>query len=152
MVTFETVKTEELLQQTIERFWEIFPPVWDSIRGNVRAIATDHFNISVEQFQILRHIRKGRRSISELAEVKQISRPAISQAVELLVEKGLIDRRQSKGDRRYVELELTEEGKDLLNAIFDKNHEWMMGKMTELSPEEAASIIRGLDALKKAFI
>jgi DNA-binding MarR family transcriptional regulator len=150
MVTIEKTK-EETLQQIIERLWETFPPVWEGIRRNLRAIATDQFNISVEQFHILRHIRKGQKSVSELAEIKQISRPAISQAVEVLVEKGLITRKQSKGDRRYVELELTDQGKDLLNAIFDENRKWMMEKMAALSPEEAASITRGLDILKRTL-
>src|SRR5512133_1874684 len=102
--------SKEMLQQAIERFWETVPPVWGRIKGNVRGIATQNFDISVEQFHILRHIRKGIGSVSELADARQISRSAISQTVDLLFEKGLITRTQSTDDRRYVQLTLTPAG------------------------------------------
>ncbi len=72
----------------------------------------------MEQFHILRHIRRGLGSVSELAEVKQISRSAISQAVDLLVERGLICRLQNAQDRRNIPLELTEAGNSLLDTIW----------------------------------
>ncbi len=143
---------EETLQQVIDRFWETIPPVWSQVRANVRAVATESFHISVQQFHILRHIRKGIHSASELASVSQLSRPAISQSVDVLVEKGLITRHQRAQDRRYVELELTQSGVDMLDAIFRKNHRWMMQKMTSLSPEELGNILLGMKALKKTFI
>jgi len=143
---------EETLQQAIDRFWETIPPVWSQVRANVRAVATESFHISVQQFHILRHIRKGIHSASELASVSQLSRPAISQSVDVLVEKGLITRHQRAQDRRYVELELTQSGVDMLDAIFRKNHRWMMQKMTSLSPEELGNILLGMKALKKTFI
>ena len=142
---------EELLQRTIDRFWETFPTVWDRIRGNVRAIVMENYDITVEQFHILRHIRKGSGSVSELAVVKQISRPAISQAVDVLVDKGLINRRQNAEDRRYVQLELTQSGNDLLTAIFEENRIWMEKKLTSLSPEEINSILQAMEVLKRTF-
>jgi DNA-binding MarR family transcriptional regulator len=151
MTNLVTIKEDDIYYQTIDRFWETYPRVWDRIRGNVRLIAMAHFDVSVEQFQILRHIRKGSGSVSELAVVKGISRSAISQAVDVLVEKGLISRQQNAKDRRYVELTLTQNGNALLSAIFEKNRRWMMEKLAILCPEEAASIIRGIEALQKAF-
>ena len=80
---------QSAFQTAIDEFWATIPPVWNRIKGNLRSIAEENYDISVEQFHILRHIRKGLTSVSELAEVKQISRSAISQAVDLLVEPGL---------------------------------------------------------------
>jgi DNA-binding MarR family transcriptional regulator len=144
--------SEELLQAAIDRFWETVPPVWNKVRGNVRCNATENFEITLDQFHILRHIRKGRGSVSELADLQQISRPAISQAVDILVEKGLISRRTNADDRRYIRLELTPSGNDLLNAIFGQNRNWMMEKMAGLSPDEIISIVHGLEILKQTFI
>lgn len=141
----------EVRQRMIDRFWETIPPMWNRIRGRIRSTATEHFGITVEQFHILRHIRKGFHSVGELAEEKQISRPAISQAVEILVEKGLITRRQSAEDRRFVQLELTANGNELLNAIFKTNREWMMEKISALSQEEIEHILLAMDAFQKAF-
>ena len=151
MVTFTTTSSQELLERTIDKFWETIPPLWNHIKGNLRSIATDQFGISVEQFHILRHIRRGLGSVSELANVRQISRPAISQAVDVLVDKGLILRCQSDADRRYIRLELTPDGDHLLNAIFEKNRAWMASKLTGLSPEESEHIIQALDLLKLCF-
>jgi DNA-binding MarR family transcriptional regulator len=147
-----STKTEDLLANTIEKFWETIPPVWNTIRGNVRCIATDEFGISVEQFHILRHIRRGMHSASELASINQISRPAISQAVDLLVEKGLVARTQGARDRRYVRLDLTPEGDRLLNAIFDQNRAWMKTKMAALTPADHDTILRALTLLKETFL
>jgi DNA-binding MarR family transcriptional regulator len=81
--------TDNLRELAIDRFWETVPPLWGTIRSHIRSAATGNFDISVEQFHILRHVRKGIGSISELATAKNISRPAVSQAVEALVKKGL---------------------------------------------------------------
>jgi DNA-binding MarR family transcriptional regulator len=145
------IAADALLQQTIDRFWESFPPTWNRIRTNVRGIAAEKFGITVEQFHILRHIRKGYGSVSELAEAKGISRPAISQAVELLVSKGLVTRRQNAEDRRFVQLELTENGEELLSAIFRENRTWMEEKLSTLAPEQMTQIIAALDLLKTVF-
>src|SRR5512144_2987732 len=88
------------LKTTIDTVWATLPPVWNRIRENIRSIAEQQYGVSVEQYHILRHIRKGLTSVSELAQVKQISRSAISQAVDVLVERGLISRRQNEQDRR----------------------------------------------------
>ena len=62
-----TQSTEQLIPAAIEAFWGTIPPVWNRIKGNVRSIAVENYDISVEQFHILRHIRKGLTSVSELA-------------------------------------------------------------------------------------
>ncbi|HET8705321.1 MAG TPA: MarR family transcriptional regulator [Pseudomonadales bacterium] len=144
--------SDALLQQTVDKFWESIPPVWNRVRINLRTIATDNFGISVEQFHILRHIRKGFQSVSELAEVRQISRSAVSQAVDSLVEKGLVTRQQSTQDRRYVRLELTQSGNDLLNMIFQKNHAWMAEKLAGLNDAEVNTVIDSMEVLKRTFI
>jgi DNA-binding MarR family transcriptional regulator len=145
------VSKDELLRLAIERFWETFPQAWNRIRGQVRTIAVEQFGISVEQFHILRHIRKGASSVSDLAEVRQISRPGVSQIVDMLVDKGLVDRQRHPDDRRYVQLELTQEGDRLLDAIFRKNQAWMMEKMAVLTPAELDEIMRALEMLRKTF-
>ncbi len=143
---------EDTLHKTVDRYWETIPAVWSSIRGNLRAIVTEDFDISVEQFHILRHIRKGVTSVSELAEVKGISRPAISQAVDLLVERGLISRQQDPGDRRFVNLALTLAGDELLNAGFKKNRAWMEAKMACLDQESLEEINRAMQKLATVFV
>jgi DNA-binding MarR family transcriptional regulator len=114
-----------------------------------RAVATGNFDISVEQFHILRHVRRGTGFISELATAKNISRPAISQTVEILVKKGLLSRVQSTQDRRFVKLALTEPGNNLLDTVFQETREWMKKRMKVLSADELETIAKAMGALKK---
>jgi DNA-binding MarR family transcriptional regulator len=144
-------RLEELIRQTIDRFWETFPSVWNIVRSHTRSLAAESFGITVEQFHILRHIRKGKVCVSDLATERRISRPAISQEVNALVNKGLIARQHDTDDRRYVQLTLTESGAALLEDIFGQNRQWMMSKLAVLSPDELQSAIQAMGLLKNAF-
>ena len=143
--------TGEMLQQTIDRFWESFPPTWNHIRTNVRGIAVEKFGITVEQFHILRHIHRGTDSVSELANERCISRPAISQVVDALAHKGLLTRQQDADDRRYVKLVLTENGAALLKSIFDSNRAWMKEKLASLDQADLVASIQAMETLKSSF-
>jgi DNA-binding MarR family transcriptional regulator len=148
MVPEATTKVQ-VLEQTLDKFWESVPPLWSHIRAHIRAMATENFDISVEQFHILRFIRRGHCSVSELADARNISRPAVSQGVDALVNKGLVTRTQSKEDRRYVELELTPDGDALLDSVFQNTREWMRTSLERLSQEELELAVHGMEVLKK---
>src|SRR5512139_3368846 len=141
------ITSENLRDQAIDRFWETVPPLWNSIRSHIRATATANFDISVEQFHVLRSVRRGTDSVSELATAKNISRPAISQAVEVLVKKGLLTRVPSKEDRRCVDLVLTEAGNHLLDTVFKETRSWMKERMGDLSPEELEAIAKAMEIM-----
>ncbi len=140
------------LKTTIDEVWSTLPPVWNQIRGNIRSIAVEQHGISVEQFHILRHIRRGLTSVSELAEIRQISRSAVSQAVDVLVERGLIRRRQNAQDRRNIPLELTADGNRLLDAIWEKNRAWMGEKMAGLTPVQLTTLANAMEILASTFM
>jgi DNA-binding MarR family transcriptional regulator len=143
--------SQELISLTVNRFWETIPPAWHGVKNYVRGTAAEQFGITVEQFHIMRHLRRGLESVSELAEVKHISRSAISQTLDTLVEKGYITRRQDQEDRRHIHLELTPLGNELLNAIFAKNRAWMAEKMKTLSVDELNQLNEAMDLLKRTF-
>ena len=148
-MTVDTTLKDQVLVQTLDKFWETVPPLWSHIRAHIRAVATENFDISVEQFHILRFIRRGNCSVSELADARNISRPAISQGVDALVNKELVTRTQSREDRRYVELELTPEGNALLDSVFQNTREWMKESLEGFGQEELELAMRGMEVLKK---
>jgi MarR family transcriptional regulator, 2-MHQ and catechol-resistance regulon repressor len=145
-------RSEEIRRQAVETFWESFPRFWHQIRAHIRQVAMEQHSISVEQFHILRNIRRGKSSVSELADAKNISRPAISQAVDVLVNKGLIRRTTDLHDRRHIQLTLTESGDALLDAIFEDTRRWMMQTLSPLSDEELQTLRRAMDSLKKTQV
>jgi DNA-binding MarR family transcriptional regulator len=141
--------SDHVLRQAVDAFWEAFPPFWHLVRAHIRQVAVEQFGISVEQFHILRQVRRGLVSISALAAARNISRPAISQAVEVLVQKGLLTRTTDPRDRRYIQLSLTTPGNALLDAIFDNTRQWMVQILATLSEEELEALILSLNALRK---
>jgi DNA-binding MarR family transcriptional regulator len=146
------VKTDAktaLLDQALDRFWETIPPLWGTIRAHIRAVATEELDISVEQFHILRFIRRGHDSVSELAEARNISRPAVSSGVDALVQKGLVARTPDQEDRRRIDLSLTPEGSALLDSVFQNTREWMKASMVDLTAEELETAVRGMEVLQK---
>ena len=141
--------SDKLRDRAVDRFWETVPPLWNTVRSHIRTVATANFDITVEQFHILRFVRRGTASMSELATAKNISRPAMSQAVEILVKKGLLTRVQSTQDRRYVDLALTAAGNQLLDTVFQDTRAWMKERMLGLTVAELETIGRAMEAMKK---
>lgn len=63
---------------------------------------------------ILRH---GVCSVSDIAEGLSVSYSAASQLVDRLVSRGLVTRSENKRDRRLSEIQLTEDGQELIERI-----------------------------------
>ncbi len=147
-MTRTSTPTKPTTDKALDAFWETVPPLWGQIRAHIRATATENFPITVEQFQILRLIRTGRTSVSELAAAKNISRPAVSQAVDALAEKGLLTRTQDADDRRHMQLALTHSGNAMLDAIFDNTRAWMREKLRAFSSDELETDVRAMASLK----
>lgn len=141
----------ELVQRSIEKFWETFPGVWHSTRAHVDRLAAERYDLTMAQFAVLRGVRKGRDSVSRLAQIGHISRPAISRTVDTLVNMGLVARQRDPDDRRHVRLALTGEGERLLEALHEAVHGWMRSKMEILEAAQLEQVIQGLDCLGAAF-
>ncbi len=147
----QTTPTNPLMENTIDAFWENFPFFWHTVRARIHSEANQAHQITVGQFHILRRIRAGIQTVSELATAKHISRPAISRAVDELVEKGYISRQPSTTDRRKIELILTEMGAAHMNAISKTVRQWMAEELATLDDHELEAIIQAMQALRKAF-
>ena len=78
---------------------------------------------------------------SELAEILPMDVPAISRVVSKLVEKGILERRRPREDRRIVLLKLTNGGVDLGLELHEKMHSYE-GKLIEGVPEEEVEGLR----------
>ena len=139
------------INQSIENFWEGVPPAWRQTRSQIRRIAVEKFQMTEEQFQVLRRIRKGSASVSALAEASQTSRSAVSKAVDALVRRGVVSRSQDPDDRRNIPLALTDEGLRVMDAIFTEAEAWLSTRFERLSSEELETLLRGMEILRKAF-
>ena len=142
---------KDLLRQSIDAIWETLPPTWGRIRVQIHENAIKGHGISLIQFQILRHTRRGIDTAAALAEHLQVSRPAVSQAVEGLVQKGFLQRARSVQDRREVFLQPSPEGKALLDEAFALSQAWMAEQMRALDQEELSTVTSAMLVLRRAF-
>jgi MarR family transcriptional regulator, organic hydroperoxide resistance regulator len=139
--------SKELLE-AITSFWDTVPSTWRIVRKEVHKTASQDFGISGEQFHILRMINKGEQCMGDLSTDLRVTRPAVTQAVDELVVKGLILRKQDKNDRRIIRLEMTPAGEQLLGQLFAKNRAWLADKLKDVPPEDLAELVRALNTLK----
>lgn len=135
----------------IDKYWESVPPAWRQTRSKIRTIAVERFQMTEEQFQVLRRIRRGSASVSALAEASQTSRSAVSKAVDALVRRGLVFRSQDLNDRRNIPLALTDEGQRVMDSIFNEAEEWLSARFEHLSQEELETLLEGMETLRKVF-
>ena len=135
----------------INKFWESVPPAWRQTRNQIRRNAVEKFQMTEEQFQVLRRIRNGSASVSALAETSQTSRSAVSKAVDSLVRRGLVARSQNPHDRRNLPLALTGEGQRVMDLIYGEAEAWLSTRFARLNAEETGLLLQGLDILRMVF-
>lgn len=92
----------------------------------------------------------GELSVKQVAEEIGRSVSAASRLLEQLVERGLIDRREDRRDRRAKQVLLTEEGRAFLRTFERNRANAQLAVMAYLSPEEQARINEAMKLLAEA--
>ena len=113
--------------------------------------ALSDVDISLSQYRVLGNLAEGPSLASTLAERLIVSRPSITALADGLVERGLVTRMGSEGDRRRVMHVLTDEGRSVLDAA-DRAIEERLAVLAErVSEPDKARAYRGLDSWGKAL-
>ncbi|MFI6600375.1 MarR family winged helix-turn-helix transcriptional regulator [Nonomuraea sp. NPDC050536] len=85
-------------------------------RGLAAALAGE--DLTVEQWRILRALADGRgHSMGELAAAVLMPHPTLTKAVDRLIDRALVYRGPSGGDRRRVAVFVSDRGSDLLARV-----------------------------------
>lgn len=106
------------------------------------------YEISSQQFNIMRILRgqNGNPASMGLLQERMLDRMSnASRLVEKLKQKGLVDRRECKIDRRQVEVFITKKGLDLLEEIGPRLDD---DPIETISEEEARTLNSLLDKLR----
>lgn len=130
---------------------EVAPRVMGSIRRRMRAHQGG--DLSVPQFRALGYIgRHPGSSLSAVAEHLGLSTAATSRLVDALVARGLVERAQAPGDRRWIALSLLPEGQHHLEAARLATQGELAAQLATLSPAARAEIVRALSTLRGCFV
>ncbi len=107
------INTDKIAREILE----VVPTVMGTIRVEMRS--RRRADLSVVQFRALVYLDMNPgASLSPLAEHLGLTLPTVSQMIDGLVEKGVVNRSESSTDRRCVMLSLTGQGKSLLETSF----------------------------------
>jgi DNA-binding MarR family transcriptional regulator len=112
------------------------------------------FDISNEQYNILRILRGNRAGTYNLCEVQErmLNRTAnATRLVEKLRKRGLVSRRTSEEDRRRVDIAITEEGLDLLAGMDLPVQQIERRTAQALTNEKARTLTRLLEQLRETL-
>ena len=107
------------------------------------------FGISPEQYNVLRILRGQHPNCAnnQLITERMIDKSSnCSRIVEKLKQKGLVDRKENKDDRRHVDITITAKGLALLEKIDLANNEGVL--KDNLSVKEAETLNEFLDKLR----
>jgi len=127
---------------------QIIPRVMRILAADLRTkgkmLTPSHFGVLV-----MLHFRPS--NLSELAEYQNVSLPTMSKTVSSLVEKGWVRRSRSSADRRYVMVELSEDGLQKLDDINCQATSSLAVLLEDVTEEERLVLASGLDILCRLF-
>jgi DNA-binding MarR family transcriptional regulator len=111
-----------------------------------------HLDLTVAQIKVLFVLLlHGPLSVSDLAEQLHVGQPTASHLADRLVRVGWVRRQESPNDRRYTLVQLTEEGRGLVERLRQGRVEPLRHCLHELSPDELADVQCGLALLIRAL-
>ena len=104
-------------------------------------------DLTLNQAQALRLLRSSGLPTSRLATALGISAPAVTQLTDRLVRKDLIERRSTEGDRRWVNIELTEKGRLVMDGFRQRRNEVFGEALARLNENDRSLAIEVLSKL-----
>jgi DNA-binding MarR family transcriptional regulator len=105
-------------------------------------------SLSFSQVTVLMRLyHGGKGGVSEIGGEMGITNAAASQAVDRLVNLGLIGRSEDPADRRAKQLVLTEKGHDLVDRAIEARSRWVEGLAVSLDPDQQDLVMSALTLL-----
>ncbi|MBD2434697.1 MULTISPECIES: MarR family winged helix-turn-helix transcriptional regulator [Fischerella] len=137
-------------QECAARVMETIPLLMRFIRADMRTHSADC--LSIPQLRSLAFLKRNPgASLSEVAEHLGVTCATASTTIERLVQRNLVQRTDHPQERRRVVLNLTEEGKQLLEESQQKTRAHIADILDGLTPEQVSQIEEGLTLLKNVF-
>ncbi len=89
-------------------------------------------------------VRHDPACVGDLADGLDISYPAATKAIDRLVAKGLVTRRESERDRRQSELTVTEDGREVIERIRVARRARLEAIFARMSGDDQRALLKGL--------
>ncbi|MFB6467487.1 MarR family winged helix-turn-helix transcriptional regulator [Cytobacillus sp. Hz8] len=142
---------EERIKELINRYTQVSFIVAKRagalIKGQMANDLTD------DQFYILRHIHRSSKITStELAEIFEVKKSAITAIINRLVDKGLVERKRDPADRRIVYLSLSKTGSELFAKTEKKINRLVAMFLKNLEADEIEAFLHTYEKLSDILL
>jgi DNA-binding MarR family transcriptional regulator len=108
-------------------------------------------DLTYSQAQVLFHLERHPRALAtDLARYFGITLPAVTQVVDRLVGKRLVERAENPKDRRQILLSLTRTGHQLARDLQAARMAGMSEVLQRIPPDERKELVRGIERLVAA--
>ena len=109
-----------------------------------------NYKLNITEFSVLEVLyRKEKQTIQQIGSSILISSGSMTYVIDKLEQKGLLNRHACPGDRRAINVSLTEAGIDVISNIMPKHHELVEDMFKSLTKEEQDTIV---ELLKKVMV
>jgi DNA-binding MarR family transcriptional regulator len=131
----------------------------ETIRGFVEIVLTEKFadmpnwmdlDLTVSQVRAIYLLAfHGTLTISKMASLLGMGKPAASILVQQLVQQELVERAEDPVDRRRALVHLTGRGVELVRGRIDRRESKFRSRLRQMSDEELTNLLHGILALGK---
>ena len=103
------------------------------------------------QFAVLATLNlHGPHTLSELADRERVTAPSMNRTVNCLEESGWLTRTPAELDRRKVVIELTPEGRAVVEETVRRRDAWLESVLTELTPRQRKTLAAAAAIMREA--
>ena len=125
---------------------ETIPPAMRAIKEQMRSARAS--NLSVSQFRLLLYVgRHPGTDLSAVADHMGTTLPSASQLMSRLVAAGMLIRTVHPTERRHLQLNLTDAGRDALGESEGRTREWLCVRLQRATPDQLDRIEAALKDL-----
>jgi len=126
------------------RIWVVLAKAYKAMAAFVeRQVAAQGLGLS--DFMVLEVLlHRGPLTISAIGEKVLLANASMTSAIDRLEQKGYVVRKTSDEDRRIRMVELTTNGSDFIQAIFERHETAIEELMSDMGQEERGAIYAGL--------
>ena len=112
-------------------------------------IELNNYKLNITEFSVLEVLyRKEKQTIQQIGSSILISSGSMTYVIDKLEQKGLLNRHACPGDRRAINVALTEAGIEVINEIMPKHYELVDNMFESLTKDEEETIVKLLKKVK----
>jgi DNA-binding MarR family transcriptional regulator len=138
------------MERYTQELWDTIMRIIHSFRAGMSA--WEEIGLTFPQSMLLLELRRGGRlSMGELSQRLQITQGVVTRMVDLILEKGLVERSRDEADRRVVQVELSRKGAGIARQIEEYNQRRMAEVLAAVPEKERYYLLEFLKGLQKQF-